>query len=311
MAVSPAGNVYVTYEQETYNDTGGIVAVTAVTVKYDTAGHFIWSQPLNDATGTNPGTTPNAIGLDANENVYVQVSLNSTAGSDGEIVKYNSNGVRLASFGRGQILSAAALHVDADGTCYFSGNGDAASSTDPIPPDSIVAKFNPGGSLAYRVDVTTLEGIGHEQPGAGPNGGTLSIISDSAGDAFVLQEFDQTGPHGDGNVISVLKLDPAGKKVFVTRYNQESDESGFGASEALAVSPSGDVYVTGTSAPEQPSSAFAITTIKYNSAGVLQWVAQHAGSDIAAHGNGMALAGDSLVVTGTTSPGFVTIAYVP
>src|SRR5262249_14966247 len=180
------------------------------------------------------------------------------------------------------------------------------SPTDPIP-DSIVFKFNPNGSLAYRVDVTTLEGIGHEQPGGGPNGGTSSITTDSAGNAFVLQEFDQTGPAHTGSVLSVLKLDPSGKELFATRYNGASDESVRDGAVGFAVTPAGDFYVTGNESPATPSNQVEIVTIKYDNAGVRQWLAKFPSAGAKA----MALSPGSVVVTGNNATNWVTIAYVP
>jgi len=304
IAVSPEGNVYLTYQLilvdfETLAFTGEMGVIT----KYDTAGHFIWSRTINDAPLTIPSSI--GLGLDANENVYVDVTLSSNAGEDdGEIVKYDPNGNRLASFGRGQIGRASGFHVDPDGACYFSGFAAAPS----IPSDLIVAKFNPDHSLAYLVDITKLEGVGGAQIGE-----ISAITSDSAGDAFVLQRFDNTGPNGaGGTVISVLKLNPLGQKLFATRFNSHSDESGFDSPVALAVSPSGDAYVTGTSTLS--TFTFEFVTIKYDQAGVRQWVAQYAGTNQEAEPVAMALSANNLIVTGPSFSNreeWATIAYVP
>lgn len=305
MAVSAAGNVYVLYDV-----ASPTVADTAVTVKYDTAGHFIWSQTINDA----PPNRPFGFGIDANENVYVQVELSELTGANGEIVKYNADGVRLASFGRGQISVALSFHVDPDGACYLSGYGATSAN---VQPDLVVAKFNPNQSLAYLTDITKLESIGGPLgPPMGPDSLIGQIASDSAGDAFVLQQFDQTGPHGDGEVISVLKLNTSGKEVFVTRYNNASDESGFASPTALAVSPSGDFYITGSAAPESVNTP-EFVTVKYDSAGVQQWVTQYPGSGQFARPGAMALSGNSLVVTGASAISnggnseWATISYFP
>jgi len=309
MAVSPAGNVYVTYQEN------GTHTETIVTIKYDTAGHTIWSQTISDEAGANPGATAGAIGIDANENVYVPVHLTSTVGSpgnlstvnDGEIVKYDSNGVRLASIGRGQITGANGFHVDPDGACYLN-TGSIATT------DFVVAKFNPDQTLAYTVDITKLEGIGGPfGPPFGPDSIIEQIASDSAGNAFVLQRFDQTGPHADGDVASVLKLDPSGHELFVTRYNQNSDQSGRDNPVALAVAPSGDFYLAVSGQPEDPSANSEFITIKYNNAGVRQWLAQHTSPSQDGVPKAMSLSVGNLVVTGwiLNSEDWSTIAYVP
>ena len=309
LALSPEGNVYVTYSEGIPN-TGPI---TGAVTKYDTAGHTIWYRSINDSGKTPNINQPAAIAIDALENIYVDVGLLISPYADGEIVKYDLNGNRLATFGRGQISLANGFHVDPDGACYFSGRG--ANNGSPLP-DLVVAKFNPDQSLAYLVDITTLEsGLGANL-GAGPNGGIGTITSDSSGDAFLLQYFNNTGPAFDGTVISVLKLDPSGHAVFVTRYNSQSNESGQGSAVALAVSPSGEVYAAGAVGPEAPSNDLEFATIKYDSTGVQQWVAQYTSPRQYAVPIAMALSADNVIVTGLSinSSGandWVTIEYVP
>jgi hypothetical protein len=309
LAVSPEGNVYVTYSEGIPN-TGPI---TGAVTKYDTAGHTIWYRSINDSGKTPNINQPAAIALDALENIYVDVGLLISPYADGEIVKYDLNGNRLATFGRGQISLANGFHVDPDGACYFSGRGANNGSS---LPDLAVAKFNPDQSLAYLVDITTLEsGLGANL-GAGPNGGIGTITSDSSGDAFLLQYFNNTGPAFDGTVISVLKLDPSGHEVFVTRYNSQSNESGQGSAVALAVSPSGEVYAAGAVGPEAPSNDLEFATIKYDNTGVQQWVAQYTSPRQYAVPIAMALSADNVIVTGLSinSSGandWVTIEYLP
>jgi len=311
LAVSPEGNVYVTYSEGIPN-TGPI---TGAVTKYDTAGHTIWYRSINDSGKTPNINQPAAIALDALENIYVDVGLTISPYADGEIIKYDLNGNRLATFGRGQISTENGFHVDPDGACYFSGRGANNGSS---LPDLVVAKFNPDQSLAYLVDITKLEnGLGANLgAGAGPNGGIGQITSDSSSDAFLLQRFDNTGPAFDGSVISVLKLDPSGKEVFATRYNSQSNESGQGSAVALAVSPSGEVYATGAVGPEAPSNDFEFATIKYDNTGVQQWVAQYSSPRQYAVPIAMALSADNVIVTGLSinssgADDWVTIEYVP
>jgi hypothetical protein len=312
LAVSPEGNVYVTYLEGIPN-TGPI---SGAVTKYDTAGHTIWYRSINDSGKTPDGNQPAAIALDALENIYVDVVLAIPPYSDGEIVKYDLNGNRLATFGRGQISTEHGFHVDPDGACYFSGRG--ANNGSPLP-DLVVAKFNPDQSLAYLVDITTLEnGLGADLGGgAGPDGGIGTITSDSSGDAFLLQYFSNTGPAFDGSVISVLKLDPSGKEVFATRYNNQSNESGLDSPTALAVSPLGDFYITGNVQLQPQSNDLEFVTLKYDSTGVQQWVAQYASPGPYAVPIAIALSAGNLIVTGTASSTdspaseWVTIDYVP
>jgi hypothetical protein len=297
LAASPLGNVYITY---TESESASISR--AITTKYDTTGKTVWSQAVNDAAGNFPF----AVGLDAHENIYVDlgVSNNNIDFDEGEIVKYDPNGIRLATFGRGQMGDLNAFHVDSAGACYFLGRGEPVGA--PNVPDQVVAKFNPDQSRAFLVDLT--------KTAPDPSRGLAAISSDSTGDTFVAQTISGASTATHGTDISVIKFDATGHEKFLTRYNGHTDDSGNDGAVALAVNSTGDVYVTGAS--ERVVGVPEFATIKYNVSGVQQWVERYAGSaETYDSPRAIAISGGSVIVTGAsngiaTSTDWTTIDYV-
>src|SRR5215472_4569321 len=139
LAVAPEGNVYVIYDEQESASVG-----KAITLKYDTNGKAVWSRFVND----DAGNFAQAIGLDAHENIYVDVdvSSNNIEFAGGEIVKYDPNGNHIATFGSDKIGQFNAFHVDSAGASYFAGFAPPPGL--PNEPDRVVAKFNPDGTLA-------------------------------------------------------------------------------------------------------------------------------------------------------------------
>jgi len=297
LAVSPLGNVYITY---TESESASLSR--AITTKYDTTGKTVWSQVVKDAAGN----FPLAVGLDAHENIYVDLDVSNVNidFDEGEIVKYGPNGIRLATFGRGQIGALNAFHVDSAGACYFLGRGEPVGF--PNVPDQIVAKFNPDQSLAFLVDLT--------QTAPEPNRDLAAISSNSTGDTFVAQTISGASTATHGTDISVIKFDATGHQKFLTRYNGHTDDSGNDRAVALAVNSTGDAYVTGAS--ERVGGVPEFATIKYDISGVRQWVARYVGpAETSDSPRAIAISGGSVIVTGAsngigTSTDWATIDYV-
>lgn len=95
-----------------------------------------------------------------------------------------------------------------------------------------------------------------------------------------------------------IKYNAAGVQQWAVRYNGTANEQDM--SNAVAVDFSGNVYVTGISL--EGNSNPNITTIKYNTSGVQQWIASYDGAQNLEQGNAIALdAAGNVYVTGFKS----------
>ncbi len=95
-----------------------------------------------------------------------------------------------------------------------------------------------------------------------------SVLTDVSGNVFLAGSTVQSGNNQD---ILLLKLDANGNTVWRNIYNAPS--SGVDTALAMAMDASGNTYITGYA--KFPVSATDIITIKYNSAGVIQWTANY------------------------------------
>ena len=130
-----------------------------------------------------------------------------------------------------------------------------AVAVPPPPPGG----FGPGDTLWTRV----YDGPAQDMDYA------VTMVVDATGNAYVTGY----GPGlGTGNDIATIKYGPDGTVAWVQRYNGAADMED--KPSAITVDAAGNVYVVGYSgfAP-----LYDYVTIKYNSAGVQQWVDRYDG----------------------------------
>jgi hypothetical protein len=140
------------------------------------------------------------------------------------------------------------------------------------------------------------------EPGPGTFDGARSLALDNAGNVYVTGSADGTGTGMD---YLTIKYNAAGVKQWEARFNgvANMDDDAF----SIAADSNSNVYVTGRS---RNATANDLVTIKYNSAGVMQWLATY-------NGWGHSIAVDesgNVYVTGETvgfGPGndYITIKY--
>ncbi|MGA2091928.1 MAG: SBBP repeat-containing protein [Sedimentisphaerales bacterium] len=256
IAVSPAGNVYVTGQSEG-SGTGGDYA----TVKYNPSGVQQWASRYNNSAANNWDAAC-AIAVDKAGNAYVTgTSTGSTTGTDFLIIKHlNSNGSqtvqRWPTSGTTDEY-AYALVIDDSNNVYVTGISDGNYAT---------IKYNSSMTLQWARRYNG-DANGYDCPSA--------IAVDSFGNVYVTGK----GDVGDGTCdYATVKYNSGGTQQWVTLYNGPAsfDDS----ANAIAVDASGNVYVTGQSwnTPNWssvPHSDYA--TVKYNSSGVEQWAARYNG----------------------------------
>jgi uncharacterized delta-60 repeat protein len=200
-----------------------------------------------------------AIALDGSGNVYVTgYSIGPSGKFDYLTVKYNSAGAsqwfaRYNGSANGQD-GAFDIAVDGSGNVYVTGSSTGSKEGF----DYATIKYNSAGVEQW---VARYNGPGNWHDGA------FDIAVNGAGNVYVTgYSYSSTGYD-----FATIKYNSAGVQEWVARYDgpSYSEDSAY----ELAVDGSGNVYVTGYSTGL--SKNFDYTTIKYNSAGVSQWVARY------------------------------------
>jgi uncharacterized delta-60 repeat protein len=255
LAVDGQGNVYVTGYS-----TGSGTSYDYATIKYNSAGVEQWVQRYNGPG--NDYDVANAIAVDGQGNVYVTgISRGSTTFYDYATIKYNSAGVEQwvqRYNGPGNDDDAAySLAVDGQGNVYVTGNSFGSGTWF----DYATIKYNSAGVEQW---VARYNGPGNSGDEA------LSLAVDGQGNVYVTGSSYGSGTSGD---YTTIKYNSDGDTIWVRRYDGpgNSDDGAY----SLAVDGQGNVYVTGYSIGSGTS--YDYVTIKYNSAGVEQWVAGYNG----------------------------------
>lgn len=234
MCIDGIGNSYV---------TGFVFGGTMITIKYNSSGDSVWVSRI--------GFDGRSIKVDGSGNVYV-------AGADtggAALFKFDPSGNLLWEkqyAGPGQFDYFTDLEIDASGNLCVTG-----FSLD-IGFDLVAAKYDPSGNeLWFYRDVLP----GNFDVFAVP---VLSIDpSDNIFLAYVAMINEKTF---DMDYLTV-KLNSAGSEQWKRTY--DGGASLFDGPNAIDADNSGNVGVTGGISDTDTS--FAYGTIKYNSAGDLQW----------------------------------------
>jgi len=153
---------------------------------------------------------------------------------------------------------ATALAVDSDGNVYVTGfiMGIGTSW------DYCTIKYDADG---IRQWVDRYNGPGNDQDWA------YSLAVDGAGNVFVTGRSKGIGTDFD---FATIKYNTNGIRQWVARYNGPGNYRDAGT--ALKVDADGNVFVTGESYGSGTS--FDYATVKYNAAGVQQWIARYSSS---------------------------------
>ena len=258
IALDSSGNVYVTgssYGSGTYCDYA--------TIKYNSAGVAQWVQRYN-GTG-NSDDMASSLAVDGQGNMYVTGHSygSGTSSSDYATIKYNSAGVlqwitRYDGPGNNSSDQASSLAIDGQGNVYVTGYSDSSGIGEC---DYVTIKYNSAGVEQW---VARYNG-----PGNGSNC-AYSLVVDGQGNVYVTGISIGAGAYYD---YATVKYNANGVQQWAARYNGPGNYEDW--SNVIAVDEQGNVYVTGRSGGSGTDYDYA--TIKYNSAGVEQWIARYNG----------------------------------
>jgi uncharacterized delta-60 repeat protein len=224
--------------------------------------------------------TDRAVDLDRDTSGNVIVTGTSWNGSNFDIVtvKYDPFGNQLWAVnfnGTGNGFDEArAIDVDANGNSYVTGYSLSSGNNYNI----ITIMYNPAGVQQWA---TVYNGSAN-----GFDEG-YDIAADATGNVYVCGSAE-TGNAAD---YVTIKYNSSGVQQWATLYNGSGVNSD--QAYALALDPSGFVYVTGYSWGGTAAD-FDIATLKYNNNGVQQWVYRYngpgtrfdSGQDIEVNGSG-------------------------
>lgn len=248
----------------------GVVTVTPsalslAVIKYNLAGVEQWAVSWSDTIDVSAKLPQGE--LDNDGNLLIGATRNSGGNLNYLAMKLNP---------QGQVLWAAiyddSLHlgdalvdvgVDAANNCYVTGNGNVAGSASDIT----TVKYNPNGIEQWHRNWNDPSN-GADHAGA--------LCTNPAGEIFITGRYQPNLSQGDNCI--TLKYSSLGVLQWAGTYigtNAAGNDQG----SDIAADVDNNVYVTGETANQYPqANEQNFTILKYNSAGLLQWVQLYRGT---------------------------------
>jgi hypothetical protein len=244
MAVDGEGNVYITgYSFARIDSTQNLL-----TLKYSSDGVLLWEDKLN----SNAPSQGFAIAIGVDGSVFV-TGYSKGIGFDYVTIKYSSAGVRewtIPYNGTGNLDDfAKSIATDNNGNVYVTGQSRGVSNG-----DFLTIKYNSAGVMQWEARYNGPFNL---------DDAANSIAVDNVGNVYV------TGfryNNATTRLFVTVKYNTDGELQWVRPYPTGAVNNIFYYGKAVKVDNEGNVYVTGTQGSN------VIATLKYNTAGTLQWV---------------------------------------
>ena len=293
MVMDKNGNIYVT--GSSLGDSG---ENNYVTIKYNSSGVQQWASVYYGSGDWDDFAA--AIAIDAKGNVFVTGSVSGSASTNFGTIKYNNSGVlQWAKEYDGSAEdedAAVAMAIDTAGNVYVVGYSADTSGT----LNFATVKYDNSGAFQWAKEYDG-SGNGDDQP--------AGIAVDIAGNVYV-------GGYGEssaGNIDYItIKYNKSGTRQWVKEYNGGGDDDDF--CTAITLDAGDNIIITGGAV--SAGGTYDMVTVKYNSAGSLQWTKEldGAGKDldyalaiVSDTASNIYITGANTTASGTTN--FATVKY--
>jgi hypothetical protein len=273
IALGDDGHVYVTGKTENPSTNGDWT-----TIKYKPNGDTAWVRNFVGAGSANERASSITIGPSGK--LYLTGYTMSSSAGDYLTIKYRPDGDtvwtrRYNGIGNGYDF-AHWVCVDEQENVYVTGYSRALSYQNDIA----TVKYDSSGTQLWAA---LFAGAGDY------NDKGHKVIADNDGHVYVV---GYVNPYGTGTLYDyvTIKYDSeTGDTVWARTYNGTADSSDI--ARDIEVDASGNVYVTGSC--RNTGTMTDIVTIKYDSSGVEQWVAQYDNPDTSLSDGGYGLEVDA------------------
>lgn len=311
LAVDNAGNIYITGRSLVGGDFYNFI-----TVKFNPSGIRQWVAKFNGPPFSN--SVGNSIQVDNSGNVYVTGYTRIGSGQiDLLLIKYNSNGIQqwLQQYNGPGNFDDFGISVDVDsaGNVYAGGYSFGTGTS----YDFVLLKYNAGGINQWtrRWNGVTNNSDYLKKISVSSNGDVVAsgysfksttsndfttVKYNTSGDLLWVSQYNSTFNNDDqvtnlkvdnqknvyvcgisrgsglGYDFAVVKYNSAG----VEQWSQRYDSPGSNNDEARSVDTDADGNVIVGGFSYQPGTQFDFATVKYNSAGVQQWIRFYNGENL-------------------------------
>lgn len=248
----PSGNVIVTG----YSFVVSRGNYDLCTIKYSPAGAALYTALYNSPYNSNDYTT--SLYVDKSGNAFITGYANRTVtNSDYVTVAYNSSGTLVwsALYERtpGQNDQAAGIAGDSTGNVYISGTTYNTITQNDIT----LVKYNKKGVFQWAQNYNNPDSAGDN---------CFAITVDPSGTAFVLGKALNKRSYSNFAAVKFTTSGTVEWGRLARSFNPVQDMSA-GASDMQ-----GNLYVAGSVHKDTTTNTYYMVLVKYNSAGVLQWM---------------------------------------
>lgn len=282
IALLPDGNIVVCG----YSDDGSTAGKTDVlTIAYNPSGAMLWIARYNYAVA-NEDDLPAAISVDASGNIFIGGRSDHDANNvdDYLILKYNASGVlQWANRYDAGSTDRVADIVAVGGGCVVTGRSNNGAND-----DLLTISYNNVGTQLWS---QTIAGPGGDDRGQ-------SIVADGSGNVYV----SGIRSNGDDDDYVTARYNTSGVMMWARLFDSGNTDR----ASTMCIDASSNIYVTGRSDVDATGNTnYDYYTIKYNSAGLLQWGA-YSGNALLQEDNPNAITTDAsgnVYVTGKADVG--------